>query len=250
MASQRKEFNKMIQSVLDDGKIEPMEKLEIQHWLTGLDPLPDLADRMSLKSALVSSICQALRKKQLDIPADQAVRCVDEVVDILLTSLPEQTFGGQTHDDTVSVHFSGMGKIRDEDMWGKIKPVLESADSSIRIAAFNLTYFPLRKVLQQQAEKGIPSYIFAEDGSLGSDKSGLYDLNQHKNITIKLDSPNTMMHHKFIIVDEKIVINGSMNFTHAGHHRNFENIMIVRNQSVVDQFIEEFEILWTIGSKL
>lgn len=50
-----------------------------------------------------------------------------------------------------------------------------------------------------------------------------------------------LMHHKFCIIDDAVLITGSYNWT-ANAHRHFENIVIVRNDfELVKQYKHEFE---------
>lgn len=53
-----------------------------------------------------------------------------------------------------------------------------------------------------------------------------------------------IMHHKFIIVDNEIIINGSMNFTMTGVFCNWENVMISSQPHIVSQFVDGFQALW------
>lgn len=51
------------------------------------------------------------------------------------------------------------------------------------------------------------------------------------------------MHHKFCVIDEKIVITGSYNWTYYAETRNIENIVISDEESVITQFKTEFKRL-------
>ncbi|MBN2056255.1 phosphatidylserine/phosphatidylglycerophosphate/cardiolipin synthase family protein [bacterium] len=57
-----------------------------------------------------------------------------------------------------------------------------------------------------------------------------------------------LMHHKFFIVNDSILVNGSFNWTALGD-RNLENLLVVngsepRARRLVDRFAAEFEELW------
>ena len=52
------------------------------------------------------------------------------------------------------------------------------------------------------------------------------------------------MHHKFAIIDQKYLINGSFNWTANAAKKNFENIMITTSKSFVRQFSTLFDQLW------
>ena len=51
------------------------------------------------------------------------------------------------------------------------------------------------------------------------------------------------LHHKFCVVDEKIVITGSYNWTYYAEMRNIENIIISDNPHIVGLYSQEFEQL-------
>jgi len=53
-----------------------------------------------------------------------------------------------------------------------------------------------------------------------------------------------LLHHKFLIVDDKILVFGSANLTESGLHKNVEVIFETQKKDVVRDFIEEFERLW------
>lgn len=52
------------------------------------------------------------------------------------------------------------------------------------------------------------------------------------------------MHHKTFIVDGKVVITGSMNPSKNGDERNDENILIIYNEDLAQQYLGEFEYVW------
>ena len=51
---------------------------------------------------------------------------------------------------------------------------------------------------------------------------------------------NSMVHHKFCIIDDKLVITGSYNWTYYAENRNWENIVVIDDSSVVAGYVEEF----------
>lgn len=52
-----------------------------------------------------------------------------------------------------------------------------------------------------------------------------------------------LMHHKFCVIDEELVITGSYNWTYYAETRNVENILITDDKKVVGQFVQEFNRL-------
>jgi phosphatidylserine/phosphatidylglycerophosphate/cardiolipin synthase-like enzyme len=52
-----------------------------------------------------------------------------------------------------------------------------------------------------------------------------------------------IMHHKFCLIDNKIVMNGSFNYSYNASTNNVENIQVSDNLSTYTQFHDEFERL-------
>lgn len=58
------------------------------------------------------------------------------------------------------------------------------------------------------------------------------------------------MHHKFVIIDNNILITGSTNWTMAAFFGNFENLMVTNESRLVKPFINEFENIWAMLSAM
>lgn len=52
------------------------------------------------------------------------------------------------------------------------------------------------------------------------------------------------MHHKFLIADNEILVNGSFNWTNQAVMGNSENLIITNEKCLVSPFISEFQKLW------
>lgn len=52
------------------------------------------------------------------------------------------------------------------------------------------------------------------------------------------------MHHKFAIIDKKVLITGSLNWTTQAIQNNRENVLIMEDTEYVRLFLEEFERIW------
>lgn len=50
-----------------------------------------------------------------------------------------------------------------------------------------------------------------------------------------------MVHHKFCIIDNEIVVTGSYNWTYFAEERNWENILMIQDSEIVNAYIQEFE---------
>jgi len=64
-------------------------------------------------------------------------------------------------------------------------------------------------------------------------------------VTHGRDGEDSKMHHKFAVVDGRLVITGSYNWTFASERRNHENVVILREAKLTETFLSEFEALWS-----
>ncbi|XP_004640394.2 mitochondrial cardiolipin hydrolase [Octodon degus] len=63
-------------------------------------------------------------------------------------------------------------------------------------------------------------------------------------IQVRHDQDLGYMHHKFAIVDKKVLITGSLNWTTQAIQNNRENVLIMEDSEYVRLFLEEFERIW------
>ena len=52
------------------------------------------------------------------------------------------------------------------------------------------------------------------------------------------------MHNKFAIIDNRILLTGSYNWTFSANHRNDENLMVIDDPDVIARYQNYFEKLW------
>lgn len=63
-------------------------------------------------------------------------------------------------------------------------------------------------------------------------------------IQVRHDQDLGYMHHKFAIVDRKVLITGSLNWTTQAIQNNRENVLILEDEEYVRLFLAEFERIW------
>ena len=58
------------------------------------------------------------------------------------------------------------------------------------------------------------------------------------------DTKGKLMHHKFVVIDDRVLMNGSLNFTTQAVSRNDENLVVTRSRRIVAAFRNKFDALW------
>ena len=128
-----------------------------------------------------------------------------------------------------------------------IIPTVSTAQSSIRFLAFSFTDYPLAKAMIDRAATGVDvKGVFEKVGS-ETEYAELRTL-YCAGVPVRQDGNPSFLHHKVIIVDEHIVITGSLNFSTSAEESNDENVIILDNPEIAKLYIQEFERDWLQGS--
>jgi phosphatidylserine/phosphatidylglycerophosphate/cardiolipin synthase-like enzyme len=56
------------------------------------------------------------------------------------------------------------------------------------------------------------------------------------------------MHHKVFIIDDKIVVTGSYNYSNNSENTNDENLVFVNNSAIASNYEKEFDEVWALGT--
>ena len=114
---------------------------------------------------------------------------------------------------TLRTYFSPKGGTKQA-----ILETLSKAQKSIRFAVFSVTDKDIQKLLVQKARAGVAvEGIF--DGCMISQYSVYQDL-LTRNIPVMIDGNQALLHSKTFIVDRRVVITGSYNFSMSAEERN------------------------------
>src|SRR5512138_639389 len=120
-------------------------------------------------------------------------------------------------------------------------PLLESAQQSIYFLAYSFTSNQLGDILREKAKAGLSIAGVMDADQVTSNQGTEFDPFRQAKLDVRLDGIEGLMHHKVFIVDKKIVAFGSYNFSQSAEQRNDENLVIVYNPVIAEQFIQEFQ---------
>jgi phosphatidylserine/phosphatidylglycerophosphate/cardiolipin synthase-like enzyme len=94
----------------------------------------------------------------------------------------------------------------------------------------------------ERAQAGVSVAGVMDDGQVKTSQATEYDPFKLAGLDVRLDgNQNGLMHHKVIIIDQKIVITGSYNFTNSAETTNDENVVIIFSPEVAAQYMGEFQ---------
>jgi len=76
----------------------------------------------------------------------------------------------------------------------------------------------------------------------------VYQMLLDANVTVALDENPYLMHHKVAIIDGKIVITGSYNYSQSAEDRNDENLIVIADEEIAQLYEQEFQRIWSKAS--
>jgi phosphatidylserine/phosphatidylglycerophosphate/cardiolipin synthase-like enzyme len=120
------------------------------------------------------------------------------------------------------------------------------AERSIRFMAFSFTNDELGATMRERAAAGVEvSGIFETFGSETSysEMGPLFCAG----VDVRQDGNPGMLHHKVIIIDETVVVTGSLNFSDNAADSNDENVLILADAGIAELYLEEFGRRWAEG---
>jgi len=137
---------------------------------------------------------------------------------------------------TTSVYFNGI-----KDLILKNLSATEN-EVSIAVAWFTNEEIFAKIISLLEDEKKVNLIIlddFVNNGPYGLDFQNFIDMGGK----FYYGKPENPIHHKFCIVDKKVVLTGSYNWTYYAEYKNYENIVQLTNPEIIDQYIHEYNSL-------
>ncbi len=189
---------------------------------------PDAADLAVLRSALFRQAKTAVNASN----TEDVLQWLEDMMRVL------ERFHETPTLETSEAWFSPKA-----DCPGRIRTFLAQAKSTVDICVFTITDDRLTSAVLEAHARGVTVRIITDNdkaADLGSDA----DRFLQAGIQLRVDRTPYHMHHKFAIVDCRLLLNGSYNWTRGAAESNEENFVITDNKKLVSAFSAAYEKLW------
>ena len=151
--------------------------------------------------------------------------------------VPETPNPRVTIDGTpIDVYFAPDDKVQ-----ASFVELVNNAQHSIYFMAFSFTADEIGDAVRARAQDGVTVAGVMETEQVNSNIGTEFDPFKQAGLDVFRDGIEGQMHHKVMIIDESIVIFGSYNFTNSAETRNDENLLVIYNDDIAEQFIAEFQ---------
>jgi phosphatidylserine/phosphatidylglycerophosphate/cardiolipin synthase-like enzyme len=118
---------------------------------------------------------------------------------------------------------------------------IDGALLSVDVAAMELNLWSLRDALLAAQRRGVDVRMVTDSDYL--DTPEIQQLVEG-GIRVLGDRRESLMHHKFMVIDRQEVWTGSMNFTINGVYRNDNNLIRIHSTELAQDFTGEFEEMY------
>ena len=220
----------LISESLEDSYLSREEKQDITNSLKRLDLSPN--DRLQLIKYAINEASGKMNAQN----SGSIMKWLKKMTVII------ETAGSYLHDN--NAYFSHFNDIRE-----RVIGAIQEAHHSLDIAVFTISENNIANSISDAHNRGVKVRIITDDDKIHDVGSDIFKL-KSRGLSIKVDEHNSLMHHKFTVIDNVRVLNGSYNWTRTASEVNNENIVFTNNPTIVKAFCQEFERLWELMKTL
>jgi phosphatidylserine/phosphatidylglycerophosphate/cardiolipin synthase-like enzyme len=127
--------------------------------------------------------------------------------------------------------------------------LIRQAQQNIRFMAFSFTHEGIGQAVVDRAKAGITVQGVFETRGSDTDSSQLARMKRQK-LDVWQDGNPYTLHHKVFIIDDKIVVLGSFNFSDNADSANDENMLVIHSPALAGQFLAEFNRVYAQAQNL
>lgn len=141
---------------------------------------------------------------------------------------------------TINTYFSQKDNLRDV-----ILENLDLASYSVNVAVAWFTDVKLFSKLLEVQAKGVKVELIITNHHFNDESKNDYKLiKDNGGVFIEIGGDYNTMHHKFCIIDHKILLQGSFNWTKKANDSNNETLLVIKEDvQSINEFTDEFDRL-------
>lgn len=155
-----------------------------------------------------------------------------------LKTKPDLPYNFNLNGSKISVYFSPYDKTSE-----KIIPIIDGAKSYIYVPAYLITHEKIASALIRAKNRNVDVKIIIDANSTTTRNTKYLVLRENK-IPVKTENYAGKLHSKSMIIDDKYIILGSMNFSNSGENKNDENTLVIENSELAKSYRKFFTYLW------
>ena len=117
---------------------------------------------------------------------------------------------------------------------------LTAAKTSVLVQAYSFTSAPIAKALVDAHKRGVKIQVILDRSNRTANYSAA-DFVAHAGIPTFIDDKHSIAHNKILVIDGRIVITGSFNFTKAAEEHNAENLLVIDDSALAERYTQNWD---------
>jgi phosphatidylserine/phosphatidylglycerophosphate/cardiolipin synthase-like enzyme len=117
---------------------------------------------------------------------------------------------------------------------------IEKAQTTIYVRMFAFTSKEVADALIRAHQGGVRVVVLCDRGQARQVPSQVQRL-KVQGISVNTETVRGYAHNKVMIIDGRIVLTGSYNYTAGAEQRNAENLLIIQDRGVVGRYLKDFQ---------
>jgi len=176
----------------------------------------------------------SLYEERIAILKDEAKQIANEVASLRSRLKILQS---QANTTVLGIYFSPKGGCEAQIIWW-----INRANISIHILIYSFTLDSISDELINAYNRGVDVKVVFEKNQVT--KHSEYQKLKAAGVPVRNDTNPGLMHNKVMIIDGKIVLTGSFNWSVSAEKKNNENLIVIRSLYVARVYEEEFDKIW------
>jgi phosphatidylserine/phosphatidylglycerophosphate/cardiolipin synthase-like enzyme len=135
---------------------------------------------------------------------------------------------------TLEAHFSPKGGCTTQ-----VVKYVNASTVSVRVLAYSFTSKPIIDALVARKTAGVAVQVVLDRSDTGSPQVATL---RAAGIDVWIDRKHVIAHNKTMVIDGKVVLTGSFNFTSTAETSNAENCLAVTDTNLASQYLSNWQL--------
>jgi len=117
-----------------------------------------------------------------------------------------------------------------------------AAEASILVQAYSFNSSSIAKALVAARERGVKVSVILDKTKVFEEKDSQAGLLVRHGISTLVDGNHRAAHNKVMVLDDRVVISGSFNFTKHSERDNAENLLVIRDRALAEKYAANWKL--------
>ena len=131
----------------------------------------------------------------------------------------------------------------------RLTELLNNAQSSIIFTAASFSSEEFGNLIRKRAGENIIVSGVINNFALDPTRTSQYELFRNAGLDVRLGNPDIVLYENVLIIDSKIVIVGTYDFSKWAELTNDGNVLIIHNEAIAKKYLDEFEHIQSTSQK-